>query len=450
VHPSLNAKVTVAEWLEEWRASHSLHKRPTTLARDVSAIRRHLVPQLGDIQLAKPRRTDVQGFVADLHREVGIGTSRSIYGVLRAALNAALNAELRARSPARGIKLAPNTQDRRGHLPPQELHTLAAALPDRWGPVVSVAGACGLRFPRSRPTRRTSRSRAPPTAGDRNRAPSGRRPRRTQDRRRAPHRPAAWSDRPGARRASPPAPPHRRSRSPTRPLPQSRTGRRHLWCRTHHPGIRQDPHRRVPVRGQQASAGCDHRLRRPLPALIRVGGAPLQPGPRPGSPPPSRRADRRPRLAPHHLGVLAHQHRLRTHTAPRRTTRHPPDSTKRTQALPRPRAPQRHPSHRDHQRSTITDRRLTPRGASALGGVAHGRPARGRGCVSTVPLLELPRCSHNLSRALVPHKRPESHWGSCSSVFAHGGPEAVVLVTEEQPAEDAGHSSTDGRPAQRG
>jgi hypothetical protein len=38
VHPSLNANVTVAEWLGEWRASHSLHKRPTTLVRDESAI----------------------------------------------------------------------------------------------------------------------------------------------------------------------------------------------------------------------------------------------------------------------------------------------------------------------------------------------------------------------------------------------------------------------------
>jgi enoyl-CoA hydratase/carnithine racemase len=103
VHPSLNANVTVAEWLQEWRASHSLHKRPTTLLRDESAIRRHLVPRLGDIQLAKLRQTDVQAFVADLRREVGPGTTRSIYGVMRAALNAAVNAELLARSPDRTL-----------------------------------------------------------------------------------------------------------------------------------------------------------------------------------------------------------------------------------------------------------------------------------------------------------------------------------------------------------
>jgi integrase len=146
VHPSVNANVSVAEWLEEWRASHSLHKRPTTLVRDESAIRRHLVPRLGDVQLAKLRQTDVQAFVADLRREVGPGTTRSIYGVLRAALNAAVNAELLARSPARGIKLPQTPKTDVVTLRPAELHRLAAALPDRWGPMVYVAGTCGLRF----------------------------------------------------------------------------------------------------------------------------------------------------------------------------------------------------------------------------------------------------------------------------------------------------------------
>jgi Phage integrase, N-terminal SAM-like domain len=72
---------------------------------DQSAIRQHLTPALGHIQLTKLRQTDVQAFVATLARGVGPGTTRSVYGVLRAALNAAVNAELLTRSPARGIKL---------------------------------------------------------------------------------------------------------------------------------------------------------------------------------------------------------------------------------------------------------------------------------------------------------------------------------------------------------
>jgi hypothetical protein len=107
VHPSLAAGVTVAEWLDEWVRAHSLHKRASTIVRDESAIRRHLSPSLGHIQLTRLHQTEVQAFVAQLACEVGPGTTRSVYGVLRAALNAAINADLLARSPARGIKLPP-------------------------------------------------------------------------------------------------------------------------------------------------------------------------------------------------------------------------------------------------------------------------------------------------------------------------------------------------------
>ena len=57
----------------------------------------------------------------------------------------------------------------------------------------------------------------------------------------------------------------------------------------------------------------------------------------PRCPPPTRRADRRPRLDPGHLGVLEHRHHLRPVTPPRRTTSRNSDLTKRTQALRRPR-----------------------------------------------------------------------------------------------------------------
>ena len=146
VHPSLAAGVTVADWLNEWITSYSVHKRATTMVRDQSAIRRHLTPALGHVQLTTLRQTDVQAFVAHLAREVGPGTTRSVYGVLRAALNAAVNAELLARSPARGIKLPQVPKTDVVTLRPAELHQLAAALPERWRPMVYVAGTCGLRF----------------------------------------------------------------------------------------------------------------------------------------------------------------------------------------------------------------------------------------------------------------------------------------------------------------
>jgi hypothetical protein len=158
VHPSLNANVTVAEWLAEWRASHSLHKRPTTLVRDESAIRRHLVPWLGDIQLAKLRQTDVQAFVADLRREVGPGTTRSIYGVLRAALNAAVNAELLARSPSwpRATRARPTPT--KGNRSPHAPIVTSATAPTR---AVSPACPCHDSQPRVVPVVVTPRRLAP-------------------------------------------------------------------------------------------------------------------------------------------------------------------------------------------------------------------------------------------------------------------------------------------------
>jgi integrase len=145
VHPSLAAGVTVAEWLDEWISAHSVHKRATTMVRDQSAIRRHLIPALGHVQLTKLRQTDVRAFVANLAHQVGPGTTRSVYGVLRAALNAAVNAEVLVRSPARGIKLPQVPKTDVVTLRPANLHRLAAELPQRWRPMIYVAGACGLR-----------------------------------------------------------------------------------------------------------------------------------------------------------------------------------------------------------------------------------------------------------------------------------------------------------------
>ncbi|MGH9217008.1 MAG: hypothetical protein ACRDZS_12180 [Acidimicrobiales bacterium] len=136
---------------------------------------RHLIPRLGPIQLAKLRQTDVQAFVADLRREVGPGTTRSIYGVMRAALNAAVNAELLARSPARGIKLPQTPKTDVVPLRPAELYRLAAALPDRWQPILYVAGAWGLRFSEVAGLRVARVDIAHHTLqAARNRAPSGR------------------------------------------------------------------------------------------------------------------------------------------------------------------------------------------------------------------------------------------------------------------------------------
>lgn len=138
--------VTVGEWIEQWHAEHSLHKRPGTLARDRSAIRTHIVPAVGDVPLVNLRPQDVQRFVARLSDVVGPGTTRSVYAVLRAALRTAVDVDLIPRAPTRGVKLPPVPPTAVTVLRPAQLTALAAALPVRWRPMVYVAGVCGLRF----------------------------------------------------------------------------------------------------------------------------------------------------------------------------------------------------------------------------------------------------------------------------------------------------------------
>ena len=114
---------------------------------------------------------------------------------------------------------------------------------------------------------------------------------------------------------------HRRDRAAAGTLRQPRTGRGHVRRRPRHPGVGQDPHRRFPLRRQQARPSRHHRLRRQLPAPLGLGSRALPPSPSPRCSPPPRRAHRGPRLDPCHLGLLAHRHPLRPVTTPRRTAR---------------------------------------------------------------------------------------------------------------------------------
>jgi transposase len=87
-----------------------------------------------------------------------------------------------------------------------------------------------------------------------------------------------------------------------------------------HPPVRQSQGRHVPVGRRQTAARCRHRLRRRLSPRQPVGSRPLPTRPSPRPRPPPRRTDTRPRLAAHHLAMLAGPHALR-----HKQTRRPPN-----------------------------------------------------------------------------------------------------------------------------
>ncbi|TWD83203.1 transposase [Kribbella amoyensis] len=164
---------------------------------------------------------------------------------------------------------------------------------------------------------------------------------------RPPHR-RAHLHQPAPLRHHPRRPPTQRTRRLPRPLPHPTSpdlpGRR----RSHHPPIRHPTHRPLPLRRRQTTPRRHLRLRRRLPQNQPLGRQPLPPSPQPRTHPPPRRPHPRPRLAPHHLALLATTHPLPTHPPPRtptptHTPNQPPTLTQDTCSRTQPRATKSEP-----------------------------------------------------------------------------------------------------------
>jgi len=96
--------ISVAEWAAEWLVSNP-GKRGSSLARDESVLRLHILPSLGGRALAAVTPSDIQRLVNVWSKRSAPRTVSRQYDVLRALLRAAVEADRLVRSPCRGIKL---------------------------------------------------------------------------------------------------------------------------------------------------------------------------------------------------------------------------------------------------------------------------------------------------------------------------------------------------------
>lgn len=138
-------EVTFAQW-SEWYFEGATHKRATTMARDKTVTRTHLIPTLGQKHLAEITPIDVRKLVRTMSASLAPTTVRTNYGVLRAILAAAVEADLLVRSPCRGVKMPPHRRKEVRFLSPEELERLAEALPLEYRAMAYVAGVVGLRW----------------------------------------------------------------------------------------------------------------------------------------------------------------------------------------------------------------------------------------------------------------------------------------------------------------
>jgi integrase len=139
------SRTTFGNWSAEWKQSNP-SKRPSSLARDDSVLRNHLLPLLAERPLGSITPREVQGLVNDWASTAAPRTVSRQYDVLRAILATAVEVDLLARTPCRGIKLPRPDDKPRLALQPGELADLATAIGPEWEVMVWLGALLGLRW----------------------------------------------------------------------------------------------------------------------------------------------------------------------------------------------------------------------------------------------------------------------------------------------------------------
>jgi integrase len=137
-------RITVAALAEQWRAGQ-LHIDSTAI-RVEHAIRLHIVPGIGHLQVGQVRPSKVQAWVKDRSLVLAPTTLRVVYGYLSAMFASAVRDRVIGASPCVGIRLPDIDRGKRVIPTPEQVHRLAELLPDRLSAAVYVAAGCGLRL----------------------------------------------------------------------------------------------------------------------------------------------------------------------------------------------------------------------------------------------------------------------------------------------------------------
>jgi integrase len=144
VDPSRSV-ITLGEWAADWLTSNPA-KRPSSLARDETILRLHVLPTLGTRPLATISPPDIQRLVNSWNKAAAPRTVRRQYDVLRALVRSAVEADRLTRSPCRGIKLPSRTAIDRHLIEPEELAALAIAVGPEYEPMIWLGALLGLRW----------------------------------------------------------------------------------------------------------------------------------------------------------------------------------------------------------------------------------------------------------------------------------------------------------------
>jgi integrase len=140
-----DGEITVADLSALWMAANP-SKRATTRATDEIALRVHILPTLGDKQIAKVKPPHIHALVSQWVGNAAPRTVRRQYATLRAMFAFAVQCDWISRTPCRAVKLPPVMSTRRHTLTPDDVTAIAEATDVRYRPMVWLGAVLGLRW----------------------------------------------------------------------------------------------------------------------------------------------------------------------------------------------------------------------------------------------------------------------------------------------------------------
>jgi integrase len=144
-------RVTLGAWATEWQRT-VVHLRPKTRKIYDVNLRNHILPALGDYELAKLTPSMLRAWLSDVTAKEGrrgkpiaAGTVAQAYRTLNRVLTAAVDDDLIGRNPLQGVKPPRVEPEPMRFLTHKEVATLAASIDARYRALVYVAAYTGLR-----------------------------------------------------------------------------------------------------------------------------------------------------------------------------------------------------------------------------------------------------------------------------------------------------------------
>lgn len=139
------ARVTVAEWSEQWLAAQ-VHLKPSTEQTYQRLLRLQVLPTWGAFPLASVQHAEITRWVRELHAN-GLSASRTrqAYRVLSLMLDLAVRDGRLPRNPAAQVQLPRLVKADKQYLTHEQVHALADEC-GRYRTLILVLGYCGLRW----------------------------------------------------------------------------------------------------------------------------------------------------------------------------------------------------------------------------------------------------------------------------------------------------------------